>query len=355
MSNFDNLKQYILPSDLLLDMLNIYKLIGKNSIYEESLKKNINSIENATLERDVYFLSLLLNINVTDNRLRLIITKNSTPRNNDERIVKGIKTVLTQIKASVKQYDFNSSDLLSYINTIYGDKYAKFSASMVKGDRKKRIPDQSLRLKINNVLDDYHVYFEKELYERIFLSLMAYTELININPFTKGNEVASLLALYYMILRCEVDCFRYNSFYETLYENYEAFKKEEVAASMNYREGFMQIFGLARFIYNLIDKSYTKLEAIIKEYSHEESVNKSDNVENTIYQLPNIFTKDDIRSAHPFVSEATINRILVKLRDEEYITPLGKGRSAKWIKTQKNGLNYNQPIRFNPEDDDLPF
>ena len=355
MSNFDNLKQYILPSDLLLDMLNIYKLIGKNSIYEESLKKNINSIENATLERDVYFLSLLLNIDVTDNRLRLIITKNSTPRNNDERIVKGIKTVLTQIKASVKEYDFNSSDLLSYINTIYGDKYAKFSASMVKGDRRKRIPDQSLRLKINNVLDDYHVYFEKELYERIFLSLMAYTELININPFTKGNEVASLLALYYMILRCEVDCFRYNSFYETLYENYEAFKKEEVAASMNYREGFMQIFGLARFIYNLIDKSYAKLEAIIKEYSHEESVNKSDNVENTIYQLPNIFTKDDIRSAHPFVSEATINRILVKLRDEEYITPLGKGRSAKWIKTQKNGLNYNQPIRFNPDDDDLPF
>lgn len=355
MTNFDNLKQYILPSDLLLDMLNIYKLIGKNSIYEESLKKNINSIENATLERDVYFLSLLLNINVTDNRLRLIITKNSTPRNNDERIVKGIKTVLTQIKASVKQYDFNSSDLLSYINTIYGEKFAKFSTSMVKGDRRKRIPDQSLRLKINNVLDDYHVYFEKELYERIFLSLMAYTELININPFTKGNEVASLLALYYMILRCEVDCFRYNSFYETLYENYEAFKKEEVAASMNYREGFVQIFGLARFIYNLIDKSYTKLEAIIKEYSHEESVNKSDNVENTIYQLPNIFTKDDIRSAHPFVSEATINRILVKLRDEEYITPLGKGRSAKWIKTQKNGLNYNQPIRFNPEDDDLPF
>ena len=355
MSNFDNLKQYILPSDILLDMLNIYKLIGKNAIYEESLKKNIKLIENATLERDVYFLSLLMDIDVTDNRLRLIIMKNSSPRNAEERIVSNLKTVLTQIRSSAKTYDFNSSDLLAYINTIYGAKYAKFSSSMVKGDRKKRIPDQSLRLKINNVLDDYHVYFEKELYEKIFLSLMAYVELININPFTKGNEIASFLALYYMILRCDVDCFRYNSFFETLFNNYEAFKREKIAASMNYREGFVQIFGLARFTYDLISKSYTKLEEIIKEYSYEESVNKSDNVENTIYQLPNIFTKDDIRSAHPFVSEATINRILVKLRDEEYITPLGKGRSAKWIKTQKNEINYNQPIRFNPEDDDLPF
>ena len=355
MSNFDNLKQYILPSDLLLDMLNIYKLIGKNSIYEESLKKNIKFIENSALERDVYFLSLLLDLDITDNRLRLIIMKNSSPRNNEERVVTGLKNVLTQIRTSAKSYDFNSSDLLSYINTIYGAKYAKFSTSMVKGDRKKRIPDQSLRLKINNVLDDYHVYFEKELYEKIFLSLMAYVELININPFTNGNEIASLLALYYMILRCEVDCFRYNSFFETLYNNYNNFRREQVAASMNYREGFVQIFGLARFIYDLIAQNYAKLEDIIKEYTYEESVNKSDNVENTIYQLPNIFTKDDIRSAHPFVSEATINRILVKLRDEEYITPLGKGRSAKWIKTQKNEINYNQPIRFNPEDDDLPF
>ncbi len=347
MSNFDNLKQYILPSDLLLDMLNIYKLIGKNSIYEESLKKNIKAIENATLERDVFFLCLLMNIDITDNRLRLIITKNSTPRNNEERIVANIKSVLKQIRPSAPLYGFNSSDLLAFINSIYGPKYARFSTSMVKGDRKRRIPDQSLRLKINNVFDDYHVYFEKELYERIFISLMAYIELININPFTKGNDIVAYLALYYMILRCEVDCFRYISFFEVLYTNIETFNREKIAASMNYREGFIQIFSLARLIYSLIDEGYKKLEEIIKEYSYEESVNKSDNVENTIYQLPNIFTKDDIRSAHPFVSEATINRILVKLRDQEYITPLGKGRSAKWLKTQKHEINYNQVIRNN--------
>lgn len=355
MSNFNNLKQYILPSDLLLDMLNIYKLIGKNAIYEDSLKKNIKPIEEATLERDVYFLALLMNTEVNDNRLRLIIMKNSTPRNVEERIISNLKTVLTQIRNNAHTYGFNSSDLLAYINAIYGPKYARFSTSMVKGDRRKRIPDQSLRLKINNVLDDYHVFFEKELYERIFLSLMTYIELVNINPFTKGNEIASFLALYYMILRCEVDCFRYISFFEVLYSNLESFNQEKIAASMNYREGYIQIFGLSRLIYSLIAQGYQKLEAIIKEYSFEESVNKSDNVENTIYQLPNIFTKDDIRTRHPFVSEATINRILVKLRDQEYITPLGKGRSAKWIKTQKNEINYNQIIQYNEEDDDLPF
>ena len=44
------------------------------------------------------------------------------------------------------------------------------------------------------------------------------------------------------------------------------------------------------------------------------------------------FTKEDIRLQNPYVSESTINRALISLRDSGYIEPLGKGRSAKWIR-----------------------
>ena len=346
MSNFQTLNHYILPSDLLLDMLNIYKFIGKNSYYKETLKKNINLIEEQTLERDVYFLSLFLNCNITENRLRLLITKNSTPRNAEERLVSNLKSVLQQIRKNASKYGFNSSDLLSMINNTYGEKYAKFSNVIIKGDTKRRIQNQSIRSIFNMVLDDYTVYFEKQLYERIFLSLMAYIEQININPFTNGNEAASFYALYYMLLRSDVDCFRYISFFELLYANIDAFKREKAVASMNYSEGYLQISEFARLIYSIIFQGYNKLESILKEYTHEEKVSKSDNVEHTIHKLPDIFTKEDIRTYHPFVSEATINRILVKLRDDEYIVPLGKGRSAKWMKTGKNEINFNRPIDF---------
>ena len=63
---------------------------------------------------------------------------------------------------------------------------------------------------------------------------------------------------------------------------------------------------------------------------------KSDNVESTIYKLPEFFTKDDVRRANPNVSDATINRILNKLRDDGVIMPLGTGRSAKWRKNPDN-------------------
>ena len=72
---------------------------------------------------------------------------------------------------------------------------------------------------------------------------------------------------------------------------------------------------------------------MVKDYKFDSNLNKSDNIENTIYKLPNqIFTKDDIRLRHPYTSLSTINRTLQRLRDENIIRPTGVGRSAGWIR-----------------------
>ena len=76
----------------------------------------------------------------------------------------------------------------------------------------------------------------------------------------------------------------------------------------------------------------TSFKKVYEIYEFDRSINKANNIENTILKLPEIFTKEEIRINHPFVSESTINRTLSKLRDEKVIKPLGKGRSAKWIK-----------------------
>ena len=82
----------------------------------------------------------------------------------------------------------------------------------------------------------------------------------------------------------------------------------------------------------MIIDGYKKAEKVIKEYISDKSLHKGDNIENTISNLPRTFTKDDIRAYHPYVSESTINRALAKLKDKNNIKPLGKGRSAKWIR-----------------------
>lgn len=345
MSNFTNLFQYIMPSDVMMDMLKTYKWLGKNKVYQEQLNNNLNAIIDQTIERDTYFLASIMNLEVSDSRMRLLITKNSEPRTKDERIITKLKDVLLTISKTANQYPFNSSDLLSMINTIYGKNYAEFIPDVIPGSRKKQIATRSVRHLFNSTIDEYNLYFEKNQYEHIILSLVLYIEIINLNPFTKGNELVKYLALYYMFLRCDVECFKYVSFFEILYDNLEIFNKEQVVASLNYKDGFINISSLARIAFKIINSGYLRLEEVCRKYYYEEKFNKSDIIENTIRQLPTVFTKEDIRAHHPYVSEATINRVLIKLKDDGYIVPLSKGRSARWMKTnESNSIFDNVPI-----------
>jgi len=98
--------------------------------------------------------------------------------------------------------------------------------------------------------------------------------------------------------------------------------------------------GLLSFDYGY---AYDQINELIRNYEFDSQLNKSNNIENTINKLPDVFSKDDIRNVHPYISDSTINRTLKRLRDDEKIRPLGKGRSAKWIKLYKS---TNKKIAF---------
>jgi hypothetical protein len=357
MSHLENVKQYILPADLLLSMLRVYRFLGKNEQYCSVLCQNLDLIKEKTLETDTYFLAQLVGLTVNDNRMRLIVTKNSEPRTADEKVLAKIKTVLAGIQKQAEQYPFNSSDLLAMINKIYGRNYAAFDTENLvpvdsKGKRinfakrgQPRVPLKSRRLLFDTVLDDYNLMIEKKQFEPIFLSSIVFVEMANIKPYTKGNELVRLLALYYMILRSGIHCFYYLSFFELFYKYQGNFQTEVNVASLNYYEGYMQVFGLNRILFKMIEEAYVNLEAFLKDYQYEENLLKVDHVEQTIERLPDIFTKADIKNYHPNISESTINRVLNKLKCENRIRPLGTGRSARWVKSETEEKDISRLLR----------
>ena len=130
---------------------------------------------------------------------------------------------------------------------------------------------------------------------------------------------------------------------ELIYRNRVEFDTEVRNASFNWNEGFSQVLPFHRFILKISSYAYDEINDLIRDYEYDSQLNKSNNVENTITKLPDVFSKDDIRNIHPYISDSTINRTLKRLRDIEMIRPLGKGRSAKWIKLVKS---TNKKIAF---------
>lgn len=334
MNNFEALSHYNIPSDVLKSMLSIYKLIGMNEQYALKLEEKKSFLESDVIEKDTFYASKMLKVEVSDQRLRLLITKNSKPLNKQEEVIVGLKKVFTRLHLNAKDsLSFNGSDILDDLNLIFGKKYISFSKEnyIVKNERPK-----SIRLKYENVLEEYHLYKKEEKFEKIFLSVITYMEMMNLKPYSSNNDIAIMLALYYMLLTSGVDSFFYISFVEKYYNNKDIIKNTVLKGSINYYENYLIVSDTVRIIYKIIEDSYKEIDDMIKKYYFNDRAYKSDVIEETIIKkMPTYFTKDDVRRYHPDASDSTINRILFKLRDEQLIMPLGKGRSARWMKLIK--------------------
>ena len=332
MSCIENINRFIVPNDVLFTLMNVYKHIGKNEHYSNVASSDMHRIVSQTIERDTFFLSKLIELDITDSRLRLIITKNSEARNREEKVLYNIKEMFSIFAQNPKRQELSSVDLSNILNYIYPNQNIKYDVlkeerknihHLVNAGSKRDVIDR-----INNFISD----LDDESVESIILLLNYFIDLYAIKPFNLHNDTLLYMVLYLLLLKADVQAVLYVSLFEMIYENKKEFDDLLKQACFAYNEGLPQILPFIRFFTKLILKLYEKTDMVIKSYESDQNINKGDNIENTIMNLPNIFTKDEIRLIHPYVSESTINRALTKLRDENIIRPLGKGRSAKWLK-----------------------
>lgn len=336
MSNFTNLDHYIIPSDLLMCMLDAYKQIGKTNVYLDKISSDLNHLNEKAIIEDAKALCELLNLNIADNRKAILLEKDGVARNKEEEALKNIKKVLKAIQIEAKNYHISASELVGYVNDIYGKHKYTYSSKLVSKAILKTNEKKTVRMLINERFDEFDEYCKEKKSESIILSMILFLDVLNLEPYSGENPLAGLLLIYYLLFQNHIDVFKYQSFFVRLKDRFTDFNNEIKNASMNYNDGYVQASGLSKIIFEIIIDAYNVTEELTKKISYQNQGLKSDNVELTIYKLPEFFTKDDIRKENPTVSDATINRILNKMRDDGLIMPLGTGRSAKWRKNQEN-------------------
>lgn len=345
MGALDNISRINYRNDAVMKLIKLYQFKGKEFYYRNIVKQDLAQIEKATIAKDTFYFAKIMNLNVSENRMRLLINKNSNPKTNDEQIVVNIKSIFDISVKSVHDFDLISNGILSIATRLYRNvKQIRFDTIKVPVQHNLLIDyqTQSKRENITNLLNTYVDLLTTEQYEIISLVINFYIDFINIKPFKEESEYVALMALYVLIYREHFDINGFESFFEFLYQNYAEFKQLVVAANYNWEAGFSHTEPLTDFFINHLLNNYNKLEKMIRDYEYDSKLNKGDNIENTIYRVPEIFTKEDIRKKHPYVSDSTINRTLQRLRDEGKISPLGTGRSAKWMRVTHG------PERFNP-------
>ncbi len=335
MKNLVNLNVTPFTNEEVMKLIKLYQFKGKDFYYQNVMASDLESIIKETVEIDCYEMVKLLNLDITDNRKKLIILKDSTPKTNDEKTLKNLKNIFQRIQADSHNFEFLTNDVLSLGKLLSkGISYCSFNRVQIKKQVNMIIENtsKSKRDELEDLLKTCENLINKGEYELTYIITNFYIDFINGNYFSINNNTLGLILLYLLLYREDFHLFKYVSFTRLLNNHIEEFKTYVNKANYNYEEGFSKTAPLQKLIIDMLIEGYNMVETKVREYSFDSNLNKSDNIENTIYKLPQIFTKDDIRLRHPYTSESTINRTLQRLRDENKIRPNGVGRSASWIR-----------------------
>lgn len=331
----ENIQRISYPADLVMDLTKLYRFKGKDFFYEDIFKNEMNTIVKDTIERDTFFAARVLNLNISENRLRLIIRKNGIPRTNDEKILANLKEVFKIIQDKGTDLELTSNEFLALSKRIFGDvKEVGYASKTVEVQvnlltEKKRI---SLRNTLDQILSLYKKLLNSNQVEATQLATNLFIDITNTKLYTHENEFLNLLIYYSLLFKERFNVFKYVSFFEMYYDHEEEFKNAIISASFNWEQGFSQTAILNRLTIQMMLEGYNKIEQKTDEYNFDKRIRKIDNVESTILKLGQIFTKDEIRAKHPYFSDSTINRALESLKKQNKIRPNGTGRSATWVR-----------------------
>ncbi|XMB87318.1 hypothetical protein RJG79_05830 [Mycoplasmatota bacterium WC44] len=340
MSWNNSLDRLLIPNDIVISLTEIYKHQGRQIYHNDIIKNDMKIIIEQTIERDIFYFSKLLELNITEGRLRALSTKEIMPKNNSEKTILNLKQALKNIFDNYESFEFSTNEIQSIHSHIFK---SIANVRFAKTEVKTKFHSQKTINK-RNELDDLFAQvtqsYEKSSYEKVLLSVLLFIDFYNVKGFAEMNEYTSLVLIHLLLLKVGFDNFKYVSFFEYILNNFEDYRTALIAATFSYEEGLSQPLHMIRFFIKALKETYSDVEQIVKNHQFDKNLNKSYSIQNTIFKLPEIFQKDDLRRLHPYISDSTINRTLVRLREEGMIKPLGKGRSAKWIRL-KNMDKFN--------------
>lgn len=327
-----NMNRLQVSTDTLLLLLKVYEAKGKEFYYDELFSKDKDVFTKKAVEKNVIYFAKLLNMQLTDARLKLISQKKMVAKNKTESFLMNIKDALASIQRHPKEFELlpnefdNLARMLSkdyepikFMSTEKLKDGTLFSAKKTNGKRDD----------LEKIIEVYNQQTKTKQYELTQLFSNFYIDFMQAKLFTSENEVIAYIGLYAMLLR-DFSVFKYVSFYELFFKRIEQYTLAYNQANYYYVTGYPNTDLLSKFVLDILDEAYESVNTYAREYTFEMKMNKSDNIEATIRNGKEIFSKEDLRRLHPTVSLITIDRTLKRLKDEGLIQLLGKGRSSKW-------------------------
>ena len=330
MKALTNMERIQISNEVMLMLLSLYEYKGKSFYYDDLFARDLPAFEKKTMESNLIALARYFDLKMTEPRIRLFAKKPMSPRSKDEHLLFNLKQALNQLHKHPESFELLVNEVGSLIKLLSknGDGIA-FNTYEKQEEGVLRLKKVSKKDDLEKLMQLYDKNLKSNKFELTQLISNFYVDFMNMNIVSKHSDLIALILLYALLFR-DFSVFKYVSFFKLFQKEKEGWLSAVINANYYWSTGYAQTDLLSRMLINILLKAYDEVDQMAHEYVFEKDLNKSNNIENSILKIDEIFTKEDIRKRHPNVSDATIDRTLKRLKDEDKIRPLGKGRSSKW-------------------------
>ncbi|MFP4177475.1 MAG: hypothetical protein ACLFTZ_01790 [Acholeplasmataceae bacterium] len=339
-----NMERIHMSNELVLSLLSLYESKGKSFYYDDLFAPDRQAYERKALEKNIVALGHLFSESITDARIHLLAKRDLVAKNRDEQRLKNIKSALMQLHRNPTLFELIPNEVGNLANVL-GNKIETIQY-VTEPTKEKGVLKTKKRHTRRDDLEELMALFSKNRRSRTFeltqLITNFYVDFLNMKIMTKENELIGIIVLYALVLR-DFSVFKYVPFFRYFMKKKDDWDHAVIQANYYWSSGYAQTDLLSRMLIDLLIEAYRDVDQMAHEYAFEKDLNKTDNVENSIMKLPELFTKEDLRKRHPNVSDATIDRTLRRLREKDIIRPVGRGRSARWQRIVSMDKGYQRP------------
>jgi Fic family protein len=277
------------------------------------------------------------------------IVRNAAPaRDRSEQEIAGYRDALQLIHESHEHMAFTVNVVLQLHSILFrylpagGGIWKATDNEIVERDGQGRVtrvrftpvPAVGTPGAMRDLASNYEAVLARGEVDPLILVPLVVFDFLCIHPFRDGNGRVSRLLTQLLLYYFRYEVGRYISLERVMEQTRETYYEALERSSQGWHEGRHDAKPWLDYFWGVLLRAYREFEERVDTLSKGRG-SKTEQVREAVGRRIGPFSISDIEKDSPGVSRDMVRVVLRQLRDEGAITPLGKGRGARWIRRQE--------------------
>ena len=318
---------------------------GRQVLFEERLPEALEAMKNIAKVESTESSNRIEGIEAPRKRIQSLTLEHTKPKGRSEQEIAGYRDALELIHESAKEMAISPQVIRQLHTTMY--RYLPQpggSWKPVDNEIVERASDGSWSVRFRPVsavatpeaIEDLTRGLERALYveERpgLVVAPLAILDFLCIHPFADGNGRASRLLTLMLLYKLGYEVGRYISLERIVEQSKETYYEVLGASSTGWHEGRHDPHPWLDYFWGVLLKAYAEFTDRAGNLNRAAG-GKSARVRAAVGRMTKPFALSDLQIECPGISLATIKRELQAMRNEGLVMLRGRGRGAKWSRT----------------------